>query len=223
MHQPVFTVDGGSPAVVPTKNKAVDPTTSTVDGTSQTEEKTHREDRLLCCLVDRYVCDTNIAGQQKLGEEVGNELIEVSRAGDCAKVETLLASQDEESFINYQNEDTFTPLHCSTVNNQLSVTKLLIEPHCNLQQYDGSTPLYMLAFFGHPEIPEQMIETRANLDLQHQNGYTPLMITVYRGHASVTTLLLEHAMTLMSRRSTSTLLSLQLSESEDSVVTVLGD
>jgi hypothetical protein len=55
MHQPVFTADGGSPAVVPTKNKAVDPTTSTIDGTSQAEEKTHREDSLLCCLVDSYV------------------------------------------------------------------------------------------------------------------------------------------------------------------------
>jgi ankyrin repeat protein len=78
------------------------------------------------------MCDANITGQQKLGEEVGNDLIEASRAGDCAKVETLLASQGVESFINYQNEDGFTPLHCSTTNDQLSVTKLLIEPHCNV-------------------------------------------------------------------------------------------
>ncbi len=39
-------------------------------------------------------------------------------------------------------------------------------------------------------ITEQLIETRANLDLQHQNGYTPLMIALYRGHAAVATLLL---------------------------------
>jgi len=86
----------------------------------------------------------------------------------------------------------------------------------------------ILAQNGIPASVKVLIEARCNvdlqqLDLQHQNGYTPLMIAVYRGHATVVTLLLEHVMTLMSRRSTSTLLSLQLSESEDSVVAVLRD
>ena len=73
-----------------------------------------------------------------------------------------------------------------------AIAKQLIEALCNvdLQQNDGATPLYMAAFFGHPEFTEQLIEARANLDLEHENGYTPLMIAAYRGHAAVATLLL---------------------------------
>jgi hypothetical protein len=53
LHQPVFTDDGGAAAVVTTKNTAVEPTTRTVDGTSQAEEKAHLEVFDLWCLVDR--------------------------------------------------------------------------------------------------------------------------------------------------------------------------
>ena len=72
------------------------------------------------------------------------------------------------------------------------MAKLLIEARGNVnqQQYDGATPLYMAAFFGHLQITEQLIEARANLDLEHKNGYTPLMISAYNGHKAVATLLL---------------------------------
>ncbi len=85
--------------------------------------------------------------------------------------------------------------------------KLLIQAGC-VQTNDGSTPLYIKAFFGHSEITEQVIEAHTNLDLQHENGYTPLMIAAYCGHAAVATLLL--VVTLMSRRWTSILQSLEL-------------
>ena len=72
------------------------------------------------------------------------------------------------------------------------MAKLLIEARGNVnqQQYDGATPLYMAAFFGHLQITEQLIEARANLDLEHKNGYTPLMISAYNGHKAVAMLLL---------------------------------
>ncbi len=67
-----------------------------------------------------------------------------------------------------------------------AIAKQLIEARCNveLQQYDGATPLYMAAFFGHPDVTEQLIEAHVNIDLEHENGYTPLMIPAYRGHAA---------------------------------------
>jgi hypothetical protein len=43
----------------------------------------------------------------------------------------------------------------------------------------------MEAFFGHPEVTEQLIDTRANLDLLYKNEYTPLMITSSRYAAIV--------------------------------------
>jgi hypothetical protein len=57
--------------------------------------------------------------QQKLGEEMGNNLLQPSVAGDAAKVATLLATQDLQSFLNYQNKDGFTALHAATANDDL--------------------------------------------------------------------------------------------------------
>jgi ankyrin repeat protein len=78
-----------------------------------------------------------------LKKELGKDLIEVSIEGDSVKVETLLSSQGAESFINYQNEHGATPLHSPTVNDQETVTKLLIEARCNvnLTSCFGRTPL----------------------------------------------------------------------------------
>jgi ankyrin repeat protein len=56
--------------------------------------------------------------------------------------------------------------------------------------YDGATPIYMAAFFGHLQITELLMEARTSLDLEHENGYTPLMISAYNGHRVVATLLL---------------------------------
>lgn len=97
-------------------------------------------------------------GQQKLGEELGNELIEASKAGDYAKVATLLSSQDVESFINYQNEDGFTTVNYSTVNDQLAVTKLLIEVRCNVNVTSrfGRTPIMTVAQNGITAIVKQL-------------------------------------------------------------------
>ena len=41
-----------------------------------------------------------------------------------------------------------------------------------------------------PEITEQLIEARGNLDLQHENVATPLTIAADRGHDAVAQLLL---------------------------------
>ena len=41
-----------------------------------------------------------------------------------------------------------------------------------------------------PEITEQLIEARGNLDLQHENVATPLTIAANRGQAAVAQLLL---------------------------------
>ena len=40
----------------------------------------------------------------------GQQLCEAARAGDAAKVSTLLSTQAAQSFINYQDADGATPL-----------------------------------------------------------------------------------------------------------------
>jgi hypothetical protein len=78
---------------------------------------------------------------------MGNNLLQTSFAGDAAKVATLLAVQDLQSFLNYQNKDDFTALHAATANDDLDVTRLLIEAGCNVNVTSvlGRTPLMTVA------------------------------------------------------------------------------
>jgi hypothetical protein len=92
-------------------------------------------------------CNPTFVGLPKLGEEMGNNLLQALFAGDVAKVATLLAAQDLQSFLNYQNKDGFTALHAATANDDLDVTRLLIEAGCNVNVTSvlGRTPLMTVA------------------------------------------------------------------------------
>jgi ankyrin repeat protein len=106
--------------------------------------------------------------------ELGKDLIEASRAGDSVKVSTLLSSQGVEFFINYQNEDGFTTLHSTTINEQEVVTKLLIQARCNVNVTScfGRTPLLNVAQKGITVIVMKLIEPRCIVDLQANDGAT---------------------------------------------------
>ena len=55
----------------------------------------------------------------------GKKLWEAVRDGDAAKVSTLLSTQGAQSFINFQDAQGGTPLHCTGVNGHESITKQL--------------------------------------------------------------------------------------------------
>jgi ankyrin repeat protein len=64
----------------------------------------------------------------------------------------------------YSTTDTGRTALIGMVQNGLTgIAQLLIGARCNvdLQQYDGTTPIYMEAFFGHLQITEQLMEARA--------------------------------------------------------------
>jgi ankyrin repeat protein len=93
----------------------------------------------------------------------------------AAKVATLLGAQDLQSFLNYQNKSTFTALHAATANNDLDVTRLLIEAGCNVNVTTdfGRTPLMTVAQNGYTSIAKELIAARCNVDLPQHDGATP--------------------------------------------------
>jgi len=134
-----------------------------------------------------------LSGQQKLGEEMGNTLWQASAAGDAAKVAALLGAQDLESFLNYQNKSTFTALHAATANNDLDVTRLLIEAGCNVNVTTdfGRTPLMTVAQNGYTSIAKELIDARCDVNLPQHDGATPLYMAAFFGNAEVTEQLIE--------------------------------
>jgi ankyrin repeat protein len=133
------------------------------------------------------------SGQQKLVEAMGNNLWQASFSGDSAKVATLLDSQDEQSFLNYQNENDVTALHMATVKNHLDVTRLLIEVDCNVNVTSlfGRTPLMTVTQRGYTSIATELITARCNVDLPEHGGATPLYMTAFFGNAKVAEQLIE--------------------------------
>ena len=108
---------------------------------------------------------------------MGNNLLQASFTGDAAKVETLLAVQDLQSFLNYQNKDGFTALHAATANNDLDVTRLLIEAGCNVNvtsavPHDCCTKWV----YTHHEGTHC---SRCNVDLPQHDGAMPLYLTAF--------------------------------------------
>jgi len=125
--------------------------------------------------------------------QLGHELFEASMWDDCAKVSTLLSSQSAQSFINYQNNSGFTPLHAATVAENVNVTELLIAARCNVNATNeiGRTPLISVAQHGLTGMAQLLIGARCDVDQQMYDGATPIYMAAFFGHLQITELLME--------------------------------
>ena len=99
---------------------------------------------------------------------------------------------DTRSFINYQDAQGFTPLHCAAELGHDAVTKQLIAGRCNvdLQNDIGCTPLTLLALYGcmgmhpssssssglHVSVIKLLLAVRCNVHLQDKSGRTALQV-----------------------------------------------
>ena len=120
-------------------------------------------------------------------------MIRAVRDGDTETVRKLLSTADAQSLKNDLNGNGATPLYVAAYNGHASVTRQLIEDHCNLylQRNDGCMPLFVAAQEGHASIMKQLIEARCNMDLPDEDGFTPMHIAAQEGHASVTKVLID--------------------------------
>jgi hypothetical protein len=118
----------------------------------------------------------------------GEELSSAANHGDAATVSKLLSMPGAHSFINYQDEHGFAPLHFAAQNDQQTVTVLLIAARCNidLQDKDGTSPIHIATGKGHKSVMKHLIAGRCNVDLQNKNGVTPLHAAAGAGYEIVT-------------------------------------
>jgi hypothetical protein len=132
----------------------------------------------------------------------GTQLLNAARDGDAVTVTALLYMPGAHSFINYQDEHGFTPLHEATGGDEhgkghAAVTKLLISARCNvdLQEVTGFTPLHLAAQLSHQLEPssmaKQLLAVRCRIDLQDVIGRTALQLAEMTSfaHGGIATLI----------------------------------
>src|SRR3989442_10863080 len=82
----------------------------------------------------------------------GDSIFEAARAGDIAKVKSLLTANPgllnahKERWGKYQHDDGFTPLHCAVLGQHMELVELLLshKAEVNARGRDGRTPLHTL-------------------------------------------------------------------------------
>lgn len=108
------------------------------------------------------------------------DLIEATKRGDLAAVETLLASGADPDAHDQVNN---TALIFAARDGRLSIARLLIERGATVDWIDGEgvTPLILAAFKGHLGLVKLLLDHKARRDLRDQWGRRALDYALRRG------------------------------------------
>ena len=106
-------------------------------------------------------------------QEVSDELLEASTAGDEETVTRLL--QQGVSVLS-ENENGLTGLHLSCGEGHEKIVKIFLDHGCdiNCRGYGQLTPLMNSSIFDHLTITKLLLQHGAEVDLQAVNGDTAL-------------------------------------------------
>lgn len=110
--------------------------------------------------------------------------------GDLQSCQRLLHSNVN---VNCTNKN-WTGLLIAVWNGNLPVTKLLLDNRAsvNLQQYDGSTPLYIACQKGYHGIIQTLLEFKADVNIRRECGAPPLYIAAQEGKYEAAKLVLQY-------------------------------
>ena len=102
----------------------------------------------------------------------GKQSLEVALEGDTVKVDTLLSTQDSQSFINYQDKHGSTSLHNVPDKGHETVTKQLISARCIVELHltNGLTPIHLTVVRGHVSVMKQLNASHCNVNHQDDVG-----------------------------------------------------
>lgn len=82
--------------------------------------------------------------------------------------------------INVRFDDGQTPLHLSSINGHVAITKYLLLNGANTQSQDssGATPLHEAIRYGHLDIAKMLIDAGANVNAKDNLGKTPILLII---------------------------------------------
>lgn len=121
-------------------------------------------------------------------KEVKNELIHATHHLIVFENETKILSLD----ITDANQQT--PLHLSVLENELELSRLLLEHLANFDaaDHDGKTALHLATKHGREEHIPLLLEFKANIDSQDNALHTSLLDAVKNGNLAAVKLLLDN-------------------------------
>ncbi len=127
-------------------------------------------------------------------QEGESELHAAARNGDVARIEELLALDDD--LVEGYDSRGWTPLHIAAARNHIDALRAMI-PHSQNsidipgQQLSQSTPLGLAAEYGKAEAIAVLANAGANVHRRDDSKYTPLMVAALEGCNDAVDKLLE--------------------------------
>lgn len=126
----------------------------------------------------------------------GGEIHDAAKAGDLAKVRSLLAR--DPTLVSSKDDSGFTPLHTAVFAAHAEVAEFLLSKGAdvNAREKNGATPLIIGAMGGRVEVDGQagvealLLTHKADINAKSANGMTALHVAALLGHADVVKLLL---------------------------------
>ena len=128
-------------------------------------------------------------------------LIKAVEKNDLEKVETLLEKGEDP---NEYNEEGLFPLWRATANNNVAMTKLLLENGANVDQENKTssgnlTSLIFPSQEGYLEIVQLLVEHGADVNYNAFRGFTPIRIAARNGHLKIVKFLAENGADIDSK------------------------
>ena len=133
---------------------------------------------------------------RKHGAEI--DIFSAVALGDFDSLAKLLAEDPNSS--NSYSIDGYPALHMAIQMNYPKAVKLLLDAKCDIEiknksestGWEGETPLLCVAFWGHDEIAEMLLNNGANVNATAEKDVSPLHEAVRLGNVGVARLLLEN-------------------------------
>ena len=128
-----------------------------------------------------------------------HEIHDAARAGDLAKVSSLLEA--DPSLLEIKNENEKTPLHFAAESGSVELIRFLLDKGAavNALNTADETPLHYAAGWCHVEAVKLLLERKADVTIATNEGDTPLHYLRFVGLREVAELLLDRGADINAR------------------------
>lgn len=123
------------------------------------------------------------------------EIIKAAKAGDLARLQALLAS--DESLLGARDADGSTALHCAAWKGHLNAVVHLLAAGADVHAHNsndhwGTTALHASAHANHGAIVQVLIDAGADVNATDLQGRTPLHHTTFHKAKAAAKVLVAH-------------------------------